>query len=274
MLFFCISSLFLLRASAVITTSGSTAPDDLPILQVKLGPPKRPLPEVEAEVSLLDHDRESLETDLMSHLNDVYEKTLSAAKAEIDNLVATTSRPSLRSSSSRKASAVAFLEEQSRGKAATSGPGSAFGVQLNILPAPPTDASVQSAMEKMESKRSREEKLLFAQASEEMQALTSIVLDALGAALAGRTTSLRSSSKRSSAGLGFVELASRRAGLPALANVRIAAADEAFPRVSDLVKDMESRRDKAESAERSAILELELKLLRAENEMIQHALSR
>jgi len=47
----------------------------------------------------------------------------------------------------------------------------------------------------------------------------------------------------------------------------------AFPRVADMVTDMEKKRDAAEVQERKFILELESRLLMAENEMVKDALS-
>ncbi len=59
--------------------------------------------------------------------------------------------------------------------------------------------------------------------------------------------------------------------LPAQTNVRVKA-DAAFPTIASLVQDMESRRDTAESLAAARILELELKLLQSENDMIKASL--
>ena len=63
-------------------------------------------------------------------------------------------------------------------------------------------------------------------------------------------------------------------GLKALTNIQIAAADEPYPKISELVLDMEMRRDVAEDRERARIIELELKLLQAENDIIKEVLQR
>ena len=55
-------------------------------------------------------------------------------------------------------------------------------------------------------------------------------------------------------------------------NVRVGTSEVAYPTIGSLVQDMESRRDSAERLERAKILELTLKLLEAENEMIKDAL--
>jgi len=60
--------------------------------------------------------------------------------------------------------------------------------------------------------------------------------------------------------------------LPKQTNVRVTAPEASYPRISSLVQDMEQRRDTSERLETARILELELKLLKAENDMIKDAL--
>ena len=60
--------------------------------------------------------------------------------------------------------------------------------------------------------------------------------------------------------------------LPQQTNVRIKAPEASYPKISSLVEDMEQRRDTSERLEAARILELELKLLKAENDMIKEAL--
>ncbi|CEM32289.1 unnamed protein product [Vitrella brassicaformis CCMP3155] len=55
-------------------------------------------------------------------------------------------------------------------------------------------------------------------------------------------------------------------------NVKVTQSDQPYPTVDELVADMEKRRDVAERLERMKILELELKLMKAENDMIKDAL--
>merc|ERR1712032_494689 len=66
-------------------------------------------------------------------------------------------------------------------------------------------------------------------------------------------------------------------GLQQRTSVRVAATDEPFPSIVSLVQDMELGRDAKETNERKRILEMELKLLTAENnimhKMLQHAVS-
>merc|ERR1712166_1494978 len=62
-------------------------------------------------------------------------------------------------------------------------------------------------------------------------------------------------------------------GLPKQLNVRVGASDIPYPTIASLVQDMETRRDTSENLLRQRILELELKLLKAENVMIKDALN-
>ncbi|PHJ24892.1 blood stage antigen 41-3 precursor [Cystoisospora suis] len=55
-------------------------------------------------------------------------------------------------------------------------------------------------------------------------------------------------------------------------NVKVAQSDKPYPTVDELVSDMEKKRNATERLERMKILELQLKLLKAQDEMIKDAL--
>ena len=59
---------------------------------------------------------------------------------------------------------------------------------------------------------------------------------------------------------------------PKQANVLVRAPEFVYPTVATLVQEMEARRDTSESLAVARIMQLELKLLRAENDMIKDAL--
>merc|ERR1712060_295713 len=124
------------------------------------------------------------------------------------------------------------------------------------------DASVRATIEAMESKRAKEEQALVKQACSEMASLTQIVLATLEQSLAAR--------RAHKAGAAFLQL--KRAGLSQEANIRLVSGF-AFPKIADLIQEMQSKRDKAESKERRRILELESSLLEAENKMLAAALA-
>merc|ERR1712007_82300 len=132
-------------------------------------------------------------------------------------------------------------------------------------------ASVAQRVAQLEKLRNDQEKILFNQATAEMSSITDFVVSELGHELVkhfslgarGAPASFLASSSKTTL----------RGQSSSSVDVRLVASDEGFPRVGDLIKDMEHRRDQAESHERSAILNMELKLLEEENAMVKEALS-
>merc|ERR1711904_361284 len=78
--------------------------------------------------------------------------------------------------------------------------------------------------------------------------------------------------KSASPGLLSASQPALASGLQLTTNVRVAASDEPFLTVTSLVEDMERNRDASEDLIRKRLLELELKLLQAENDIISHRL--
>ena len=70
----------------------------------------------------------------------------------------------------------------------------------------------------------------------------------------------------------MTETAASAEGLGMPMNVRVGTSEVGYPTIGSLAQDMASRRDSMEGLERAKILELTLKLLEAENEMIKDAL--
>merc|ERR1712048_399511 len=61
--------------------------------------------------------------------------------------------------------------------------------------------------------------------------------------------------------------------LPKQTNVHVTPSDVSYPTIASIVQDMEARRDLSESLVKSKILDMELKLLKAENSMAREALN-
>jgi hypothetical protein len=226
-----------------------SALDQLPILSLKLVPAVKSLTEVNAEARKLEHQREKSELALAQMLQRAFETELADAKVEINGLVAKMAR------THRFAS---FLQTQQHGVA----PGSlaGFTVKVSLVEPGRPDPSALAVMAKLERKRSALEESLFNQAREEMKALTAVVLKTLEANLAAPHR------------LGFLETRVS-SGLSPEANVRIGSSESAFPRVADVVREMEFKRDRAETQVRKTILGKELELLKAETEMVREALA-
>lgn len=235
---------------AVAASASNSAADDLPVIQVRLAPPERQLPQVAAEIGELSGLRQHLETDLMRQLDVAYKATLDAASAAIANLV----DDSL--SKRFTANGLGFARKLSDNRQ--------FSIKVNVAPLEEPDASLKGSIERIEDKRATDERAMFDQACAEMNALSDILLNELGAELhaqVGRTRNAAFLQRRSSA-------------LPNMANVRVVASEAPFATVADLVELMEFERDQTESLERKHIMELEMRLIQAEKEQIAAALKR
>jgi len=126
---------------------------------------------------------------------------------------------------------------------------------------------------------------MFKQAREEMDGLTKIVQNEVEAQISRHLPNLLHAVKL---GIGTnpaaFHLRARSVGFmhakqPVLAsgpqlttNVRIMASEEPFHTIASMVEDMERRRDTSEDFVRTRILELELKLLQAENTLVSERL--
>merc|ERR1712113_990188 len=113
---------------------------------------------------------------------------------------------------------------------------------------------------------------MLKQACTEMQALTDIILYELGVQLSEQMAAQGLFSTRVEPTAFYKKSKDRFRGLPPMANVRVASSSEAFPTIADMVMDMEARRGEAEQTEKQYIIDLELKLVKAETEMISQAL--
>jgi hypothetical protein len=143
-----------------------------------------------------------------------------------------------------------------------------------VLSIPPPDASIKSKLDAIEAQRTGIEAQMLDQAVQEMGKLTEVVVGELKTNLQMQMSALELSSLRS-----FLYTKEREIpgvavpeGLSSQLNVRVGSSEAAYPTIAGLAQDMETRRDTAEHLERQRILELQLKLLEAENEYIKQAL--
>merc|ERR1712224_1028103 len=107
-----------------------------------------------------------------------------------------------------------------------------------------------------------------------MAAITKIVQSELEAQIAHTSSNLLAALGASPAqqqkSVGFLSARQENslAGFPAATNIRVMASDEPFPTIASMVEDLEHKRDASESLIRKRIFEWELKMLRAENQLI------
>ena len=162
-----------------------------------------------------------------------------------------------RGTSLRSRAPAAFLEEAQlpTGSVAADAP----SVRVKVVPAPPPDPVLKGRIGEVEQKRADAEAQMFEQATAEMKDLTQVVLSELENQLQLSVNTLlgrvRAAAKPGAASASFLGGAARQSpeGLPKQLNVRVGAADVAFPTISSLVQDMESRRDASSSLSSSAV---------------------
>jgi len=196
---------------------------NLPTLALKMVPAQSPFPAVSEEVQHLQGAREQKEAAFEESLRAAYDQEIAHAAAAIKEAV-------------HSSGSASFLQT----KASAEG----FRVKVSLSDASQPDGRVRSKIAALEAKRTALEEAAIQQACAEMSGLTSIVLSELKQNLAHRAK-----------GVAFLQRLSPEA------SIRLSAG-AAFPRVADLVQEMEEKRDQAESKERARILELEAALLK------------
>lgn len=225
-----------------------------PIVQVRLNPPAHSQPQVTAELAKLEQAESALEEEQLAALQVAYDTELAAAKTAIAQLVG---REAAKGNMRVKRPSSFLAVSDSTAKAEDD-----FTVKLWVAPVAPPDPILKEQIDAIEGFRAKKEKRIFQQAMAEFAGLTKIVLSQLKVELAEAS---------SSQSLGWLQAAER--DLPHQANIRVMSG-QPFPSIEGMVMDMELRRDGAEGKVMSAILDLESKLLQAENDAIGVALKR
>jgi len=241
-------------------------PETLPVIEVRLAPPSNPFPTISATIADLESKREALEKDKMSKLRAGYNRALQSAEAKIGDAVGSMVK-FLQENAGSKGPPASFLVSRSQA-GFVEGP----SVKVKLSPVAKPDASITTELEAIEAKRSSEEAEMLDRAAEEMSELTDIVVVELKKSLQQQMGVFFGSVT-----LSFLEVEEQ--GVPASlppkqANVRIGTSETPYPTVVGLAHDMEVRRNIAEHLLRQKVLELELKLLEAENDLIKQTLEK
>lgn len=261
----------------------SYSPDSMPIVQIRLAPPRKPMPEVAAALSKLDSDRKLFETEHMLEVEVAYNVSLTKASQELTALIDRLMRPFTKSvvktvglrriGKHTHAGATSFREG-----ARTLG-GHELAARVNVLPIAAPEASLETNIEKIEQKRTTDEGKLFEQAVLEMAGLSQIVQNEVEVQIARHSSKLFHALKLGSGASAEVSLASTRStafltqpirasGPQLTTNVRIMASEQPFYTVSSMVEGLEGKRDESEDLTRKRLLELELRLLQTQNQMV------
>jgi len=240
------------------------------ILDVRLAPPKRPLPQVAAEVAVLEGQRDSAEKELVTRLKAASTSVLATARNEVAASIASGLRAAL--DMGTDASRPSFLQSLALARK-TRNDADGFDVKLSTVATAVPDDSIQALIEKIEYKRENAETRIFEQACSEMAALKQIALNALEAQT--RACALKAFGAKPATPVSFLSSSRQKhqSRLPDMTNVRVGASSEPFPTIGDFVEGMEKRRDVAESQGRALIIEAEMNMLQELNGMMKEELS-
>jgi hypothetical protein len=250
-------------------------PETMPVIEVGLAPPANPYPELSGAIGALEKSREALEQEKMAKLEAAYNAALADAKGKIASAVGSVKLLEGSMGSQWRPGSFLALRGQAGRVQGVEGP----SVKVRVSGGAPTDASVKAQLEAMEAKRNAAEAQMLDQAISEMGEVTDVVVAELKKSLQQHMGAFLARDVVLPAASSFLERVERGSSEAAPAeslgtpmNVRVGTSEVPYPTIGSLAQDMETRRDAAERLERAKILELMLKLIEAENEMIKEAL--
>jgi hypothetical protein len=251
-------------------------PETMPVIEVGLAPPANPYPELSGAIGALEKSREALEQEKMAKLEAAYNAALADAKGKIASAVGSVKLLEGSMGSQWRPGSFLALRGQAGRVQGVEGP----SVKVRVSGGAPTDASVKAQLEAMEAKRNAAEAQMLDQAISEMGEVTDVVVAELKKSLQQHMGAFLARDVVPPAASSFLERVERGSSGAAPAeslgtpmNVRVGTSEVPYPTIGSLAQDMETRRDAAERLERAKILELMLKLIEAENEMIKEALA-
>ena len=240
----------------------------MPIVEVSLASPADPLPAISAEIGGLDHEREAAEAAGIASTHRGFNEALRKASSRVDQLAERAARileSSVDALCQRTgATALSFATTSDRSPVASSQPAV---VTVEVAQGSQPDASVVKPLVETFGSGLAEERLLFESAVKGFDDLTDAVLAEVLAQvqlLAGRVAD---------GAVSFAQTGFLAGGLdPGQTHVRVAAPEAPYPTVGSLVQDMTTRRSISSGLVRARLLELDLSLLKRENELVRTAL--
>jgi len=236
-----------------------------------MAPPQTPLPQVHAEIELLDGQRRDLEAKGVGELGRTVDDAIRSLKGDVQAAVARSMRPLWKA---RPTSMLSAHEEVQVGATAPSA-----GVELVVFPQREPDAGLKEGIELIEQTRAADESGLFEEAAREVRRLGEYVVHELEEQLqrqvreAERATRISTPSsflQGRAQGHQDVEALDRPLPPPEL-DVRLSASSVPFPTIAGLVGAMEGRRDASEEHVKQQILAAELRYLHAANGLVRDA---
>lgn len=243
--------------------------DELPIVNVRLGPPANALPQVAAEISVLEGARKDMETIHLQELDLAFENALKHASITVPEVV-NSALGHVNGHSTQRA--MSLLEFHSGRKEHVDLDSAVQSFAIEVLPPHEPDVAIKSKLDQIEQTRSTDEEHIFQQAVREFAALEIIfkneVLAQLSAQASGLELHKSASFLQTSKGM-------RRSGsfdLPSNLNVRLGASAQPFPTIEGLALAMGDRRDASEGVVRNRVLDLESQFFKAANDLLREAL--
>ena len=249
-------------------SASGTPEQNLPSVEVSLASPADPLPAVSAQIGGLDHEREAAEAAGMANAHRGFNEALRKASSRVDQLAERAARILERSVAAMgQHTAATALSFATTGGSSSGAPSQPAVVTVEVAHGSQVDGSVVEPLIGAFGSSPAEERSLFDSAIKGFDDLTDAVLSEVLAQVqqfAGKV----SDGAASFAQTGFLagELA------PEQANVRVVAPEVPYPTVGSLVQDMTTRRSISSALVRARLLELDLSLLKRENELVRAAL--
>ncbi|KAK2197406.1 hypothetical protein BdWA1_000406 [Babesia duncani] len=266
----------------------------IPSIEVKLSPPENPLPQVQEEIDKLEKHRIRLEEGMQAKLQDVFNETLVESRDKIakiindalsifeqENLLKNIALISRKKRASVKFVNLLLYKARHLSLLQLNEKIIPSSVRVMMTESQPPDPVIKEKMDQIEQVRNDEEIQIFHQQSQELGQLSQVTFIELGKALQLQLNPYlmdESNLKRRTPGQGnakapvFFQLASGMVPNAKQLNVKIGQSETPYPTVEDLVMNMEKRRDAAEQAQRTEALQMYLKLVKAQHEMIREQL--
>jgi len=242
--------------------SNVNTPENKPIVEVTLSPAEKPLPEVAAEIALLDAEREKLEgqgADLVqSAINSAESNADVYTKGAVRNILASADIPRV---IRRHTPAASFLQTSEGASAKRS-------LRVSIGESEPVPPELKSDLDALSQEEYlREQELYSTLAKETIPNVIPSAVAQFKAALQSQMASL--SREVQSPQVSFLQTRS----LPEDINVRVKETDATWPTVESLASNMLQRASESERMTRLKFLDDEAKMFKMENEILRQEAS-
>ena len=258
-------------AKALLLVLPFAARSAQPIINVRLGPPDQPLPQITSQIQHLEGARSKVEGEGRLSVGNAFASAKDSLGDRIGKVVER-ALGSFRISPREHVQATSMLSSGAGGRD-ESHAADTSAVLVKLFPLSAPEAAIKNKTAAIDRKQSHAESQLFKQAASEMEALVDIFINEVREQL-----KLHMRAGRSGKGGAAGFLLARRGGgddadaLPPQLDVRVGASEVPFPTIESLVQQMENRRGASEESVRQHVLGLELQLLQAGNAILEERL--